>query len=366
MKQTILKLLENYRRFLFACHGYTSNGVMPKGVPCNVEDPTIETTHGDVVHPCVRYIEEGFEGHQWWMVYTPYYAGNDKLENPRLCYADALQGEPPIEWKFYCSIANTPDTGYNSDPTLFFIDGKLYVFWRECLTLRAKELGCSMLTVGCRVHENQVTYMNEPILMESSTLTDKEVCPTFITNGEGYKAYSIHMGWNPDFIYRIPPKIGSVFFKYRILNILDALGLCNLTKSFGVAVWSSSSLEHAFRYLRTVQFGNMSKLYQPWHMDLFKSSLVEESTIYAVVQSRQRHARICLAKSLDGEQFCFFHKPLLTSKNIGMIGLYKPTALQVGSNLYLYYTVIDNKDDNLHRLFVSSINWKDLLCKISE
>ena len=81
MKQTILKLLENYRRFLFACHGYTSNGVMPKGVPCNVEDPTIETTHGDVVHPCVRYIEEGFEGHQWWMVYTPYYAGNDKLEN---------------------------------------------------------------------------------------------------------------------------------------------------------------------------------------------------------------------------------------------------------------------------------------------
>lgn len=366
MKQTVLKLLENYRRLLFACHGYTSNGVMPKGFPCNVEDTTIETTHGDVVHPCVRYIEEGFEGHQWWMVYTPYYAENNKLENPRLLYADALQGEPPTEWKFYCNIVNTPETGYNSDPTLFFDGGQLYVFWRECLTTRAKELGYSMQTVGCRVHEHQLTYMNDPLLTESSTLTDREVCPTFIASGENYRAYTIHMGWHPSFIYHIPPKIGSFLFRYKIIYILDALGLCNLTKSFGVAIWSSSFLNHTFRYLRTVQFDNMSKLYQPWHMDIFKSSLKEDSSIYAVIQSRQRHARICLAKSLDGELFFFFNKPLLTSKTIDMIGLYKPTAVQVGNNLYLFYTAIDNKDDNLHRLFVSAMNWEDVLSKMSK
>ena len=99
-------------------------------------------------------------------------------------------------------------------------------------------------------------------------------------------------------------------------------------------------------------------------MDIFKSSLKEDSSIYAVIQSRQRHARICLAKSLDGELFCFFNKPLLTSKTIDMIGLYKPTAVQVGNNLYLFYTTIDNKDDNLHRLFVSVMNWEDVLSKM--
>ena len=74
IKYLTLRALEGCRRFLLSCHGHPSKGIMDAGVPCNVEDPTGDITHGDVVHPCVKFIEEGFEGHQWWMVYTPFYA----------------------------------------------------------------------------------------------------------------------------------------------------------------------------------------------------------------------------------------------------------------------------------------------------
>ena len=173
------------------------------------------------------------------------------------------------------------------------------------------------------------------------------------------------MKWYPDFIYRIPSIFAKKLFKYKIIYILDALGICDLNNSRGIAIWESDSLENTYKYLRTVQFNKTSKFYQPWHMDLFKSNAENDKTLYAVVQSRQRHARICLARSTDGETFSFYDKPLLTSKTIGMIGLYKPTALQIGDKLILYYTAVDNNDSNLHRLFVTSMDWKDLLYKMT-
>ena len=81
-----------YRHLLYRLCRRSESGVLSSWTPCQVEDPTVEQTFGDIVHPCVRYIEEGFEGHQWWMAYTPYYGGNAELENPRLCYLDVYKG----------------------------------------------------------------------------------------------------------------------------------------------------------------------------------------------------------------------------------------------------------------------------------
>ena len=365
MIQIVLRGLEWYRRFLFTCHGYPSKGTMPQGFPCNVEDPTIEITHGDVVHPCIRYIEEGFEGHKWWMVYTPYYAENGKLENPRLCYTDVSNGEPPTEWKYYCSIVDMPEIGYNSDPTMLFCNRQLYIYWRENKTPKAKAHGYSRLTVGCRVCKKQITLLSEHQLMETSLFFDKEVCPTFLERNGTFHAYSIHVDWDPKFVFQIPSFLASKLYKYKIIYLIDALGWCDMNKCHGVAIWNSDSLEKTFHYLRTVQFENASKLYQPWHMDIFQSNEQDDDALYAVVQTRQRLARICLAKSVDGETFRFYDKPLMTSKTAEMTGLYKPTALLVGNKFYLFYTVRDNKDCNLHRLFVTSLDWKALLDKMT-
>ena len=365
LKILILRVLERYRRLLLSCHGYSSNGVMSSGIVCNVEDPTIDITHGDVVHPCVRYIEEGFEGHQWWMVYSPFYAENDKLENPRLCYADAAEGDLPTKWKFYCSIAETPEKGYNSDPSLLFKDGHLYVFWREYKTPNAMLNGFSSLTVGCMVQEKHLISFSTPQLTEVSELVDKEVSATIISNNNAFRAYAIHTDFVPNYVFRVPFGLGGKLYDFKIVFLLDALGISSVNRSHGVAIWDSEYLGQTFCYTKTVQFENSSKLYQPWHMEVFEDCVNEEKAFYAVILSRQRHGRICLAKSLDGETFRFYDKPLLTSKNTESIGLYKSSVVQVGNKVFLFYTIHDNKDYDLHRLFVTSANWKDLLFKIS-
>ena len=364
IKFSALGTLEGCRRFLLSCHGYPSKGVMSAGVPCNVEDPTADVTHGDVIHPCVKYIKEGFEGHQWWMVYTPFYAENDKLENPRLCYADTAEGDLPTEWKFYCVIADAPKAGYNSDPTMLFHNGQLYVYWREYETLRVKEKGFTRLTYGCRIHEGQITYFPEPQLTEDSEIGDKECCSTVIAINEAFKAYAVHTDFYPSYIFRLPSSVGGKLYDYKVVFLLDALGISSINKCHGVAIWDSESLEQPFRYIKTVPFDNSPRLYQPWHMEVFEDSVNADKALYAVVLSRQRHGRICLAKSLDGETFRFYDKPLLTSKNTDSIGLYKPSAVQVGNKFHLFYTIHDNKDYNLHRLFVTTADWNELLCKI--
>ena len=360
LKVTFKGALERYWRFLSYCHGYSSKSVMPVGLPCYVEDPTMDITHGDVVHPCVRFIKEGFEGHQWWMVYTPYYAENNRLENPRLCYSDAAEGNPPTEWHFYCKIANTPGEGYNSDPSLLFQNGHLYVFWRENESQSILEKGFVRLTIGCMIKDKQITYFSKPLFTEQSEFSDKEVSSTILSNGEGFRAYAIHADFVPRYIFRVSSSVGSRLYRLKIVRLLDALGIANINTCHGVAIWESESLNRTFSYIKTVPFENSSRLYQPWHMEVFEDGTNGDKTLYAVVQSRKKHGRICLAKSVDGETFRFYDKPLMTSKTAGMIGLYKPSVVQAGNQFFLFYTVCDSKNNNLHRLFVTSADWEDL------
>lgn len=362
-KQLLLRLLEKYRNLLCAIHGFPSISSMPRGVLCHVEDPTRESTYGDVVHPCVRYIEEGFEGHKWWMVYTPYYASNNEMENPRLCYSDTAEGELPVKWSFYCQIAETPEIGYNSDPTMLFHNGQLFIFWRECLTARTNLHDCHMLTIGCKIRGKHITYFTKPQMTENSLTTDREVSPNIIARNDMFRAYAIHVDWNPEYVYHIPNAIARSLYKYKLIYLMDSIGLSDLNKSHGVAIWDSTSLEQDFHYVSTIPFANSSKFNQPWHMDVFNDDLTNTG-VYAVVLSRQRHGHICLARSEDGEKFYFFNKPLMTSKTAGLIGLYKPTAVQAGNNLYLFYTAIDKQDDNLHQLFVTSADWKELMTRM--
>lgn len=360
--------VEKYRRFLYFLNGIPSIGVMPQGKTCHVEDPTIDSTHGDVVHPCVRYIEEGFEGHKWWLVYTPLYAGDDTLENPRLFYADAEDGYAPTEWNFYCFIKGQPEFGYNSDPTILVNDGKLYVFWRECKTPQTKELGCSHATMGCQVSNKSVTYLPKPLMTEDDASNDREVCPTFIRTKETYKAYAMHLSTPmPKFIQRLPGRIGTLFYRYNLLAIAEGLYLYDSAKSRGIAIWEGNSLEKTFRYSKTIPFKNVSRLYQPWHMDFLTSgSSNAKDKLYAIVQSSIKFADICLAWSDDNEHFNFFKKPLLTSKSTGMSGMYKPTALVVDGKFHLYYTARDNEDRHLNRLFVTTMDWSELLDRLKK
>lgn len=361
--QVLLKYITRYRRILYFLHGLPRKGVLSKGVPVYVEDPTFDVTHGDVVHPCVRYIAEGFEGHKWWMVYTPYYSGNDSFENPRLCYADSDNESPPIEWKYYCTIKESPESGYNSDPTILFKDGNLYVFWRECGTPAAKELECEFATFGCRIHDGKITYLPEAQLVnvvgDENKTSDREVSPTLMVINNRLVSYAMHLVFTPRFIFKIPSIFGSFIYRHNIFFVLDALGIYKHIKSMGVAIWVGT-IGHHLQYYKTVQFKGSCRLYQPWHMDLFSEEIDGKRPLYAVVQTSMKFADICLARSDDGEQFNLYKKPLLTCTTQGLEGLYKPTAIVNGNQFYMYYTVRDEQDYNLNKLYVTSISWKEL------
>ena len=355
------KLGSVYRRLLYRLCGRSSSGVLSSWYPCQVEDPTIEQTFGDVVHPCVRYIEECFEGHRWWMAYTPYYGSNAEMENPRLCYSDASDGELPTEWKFYCTIKDKPNEGYNSDPTLLFIDGKLYVYWRENYTAGTRALGMSRATFGCFVENRQVHYLKEAQLWDLYRHKDKEVSPTFLPYLDKPRAYAIDIRFCPKIMYLLSEKMARRV--YRLLDYTEKLGLYSRFRCHGVSIWESETFEGQFKYKKTVRFRARNHLYQPWHMDLFFAPS-NQADLFAVVQSNINRADICLAKSEDGEKFRLLRGPLLTSISIGMKGLYKPSAVVVGNNFFLFFTARDIDNPMLHRLFVAPIAWDELLNRI--
>ncbi len=366
-KQILIALIKRYRQFLYLCHRQPSVGLMHRGIPCLVEDPYANITHDDIVHPCVRYIEEGFEGHQWWMVYTPLYGGDDHMENPRLCYADSNNDMPPTRWKYYCIIKNQPESGYNSDPSLLYYRGELYVFWRECHTEATKKAGYDYATFGCIVHNGATTPLPEVLLLnvtsEDERTHDREVSPNFWSHNNKLKAFAMHQKFDPNFVFHIPFNLGRFLYRYRIFELSDALGLYNKIKNIGIAIWEGDSLYKQFKYIDTTKIKNVSRLYQPWHMDIFQNA-EEDTTLYAIIQTSQHFADICLGRCDDGLQFRLFKKPLLTSRSIGLSGIYKSTALIVGDNLYLYYTARDNQDLKLNKLFVTTAKWSEILHSI--
>ena len=84
-----IKMVEKvgYRRLLYFLHGMTTMGVMHSGKQCEIEDPTFKITHGDVVHPCVRYFDEPFEGGGEAVVYLAD-GGTNVVKSIHLGYYD--------------------------------------------------------------------------------------------------------------------------------------------------------------------------------------------------------------------------------------------------------------------------------------
>lgn len=348
-------LLRAFRQIQYKIYARHQNGIMPSGELCTHISFEDDTNHGDVVHPCVRYIPEGFLGHKWWMVYTPYYAANANVENPVLCYADSDPAIAPIEWRVYCLVQEQPEKGYNSDPTLFYDEGNLYVMWRENLTKRCDEAGFVRATFGAKVINGGIGEVFGPLVGTKDFDVDPEVSPTFIKQAGKYRCFSMHLKFHSKHIHclnGVPKRVVSA-----LALILDILGIWSQQKSYGIAQWSAEKLEGPYTLDRTVKFTNCNKLYRPWHMDLFEN----KGVLYAIVQTNQCNADICLAKSMDGEHFMMYQKPLITNKSINMVGIYKPTGLVVDRKFYLYYTAQHPHDRKLNILCRTCSGFDDIL-----
>lgn len=356
------KLLSSYRRFQYNLHGRYVYGVMTSGLEVLVDPFRIEENHGDIVHPCVRYISEGFEGHKWWMVYTPYYSSNAALENPILCYAEETDPTtPPTKWKVYCLVSEKPIDGYNSDPTLLFDGGQLYVLWRENIISNKEKYDYWRATFCARVEDGRVEKCsNKAIVQTNDDEIDAETCPTLMKEVDGtYTCYGMHLQFHSKKLKTLRQPIRNIL--NRLVLVSDLLGVYSQQKHFGIAIWKGEAPNKPFDYLRTVKFRNCNKLYRPWHMDFFDY----EGKRYAIVQTNMSNADICLAISDDGENFTFFKKPLITNATIGKLGIYKPCAGVTTDGLfYLYYTAQDVENRSLNKLYLTEMSFNKLLAEI--
>lgn len=352
-------ILKSYRKLQYAICGRSHIGVMQPGELCTHDPYEQDINHGDVVHPCVRYIPNGYEGYNWWMVYTPYYQSNDKTENPILCFSTSKEHEFPTHWHIYCQVQGQPLKGYNSDPALLYANNSLYVFWRENLTKRCEQSGYARATFGGVVKDGQIKNVFGPVVGTEDIEEDHQTSPEFLQDNDGsFRCLAMHLTFHAKWPKRLPTKLYRIVEKLFLAS--DLAGIWSQQKSHGLAQWRSQSIDGQYLYEETVKFLGKNKLYRPWHIDFFEW----QNKLYALVQTNQCNADICLAVSEDRKKFAFFKRPLMTNETCGKVGIYKPTGGVIDGIFYLYYTAQDWSNRSLNKLYLTTMDFNKLLERI--
>lgn len=316
-----------------SCHKSSEplyDDVMELGVKLVAPTPSPEKYFHDLIHPCVRYIEGGFAGHDWWMVATPYRGNDDSIENPILFYGDSRDGGlPPLEWTPVGVIEDTPSKGYNSDASILFDKDKLWVFWRENHTDDCHSHDYERATFG-RYTLDGITFSDKKIFAGEKSLTrDAELCPIIIQKENEILLYGAN--------YEFKPK----------------------RRFHGLAIWTINDndlLNNQFT-LKEIRDIDCPSFLKFWHFDLFFYS----GKYYCVVTPEKANA-IYLGISNDGVNFRFWSKPLLSAKNTGRNYFYKPSALVKDGVFYLWHPVAEqNVKPRTSRIWMSQIEFDKLI-----
>lgn len=156
---------------------------------------------GQLVHPHVLFVPEGFGGYQWWMAMTPYPSTNDQYENPSiLCSTDGLT------WTVPAGLTNPligpPATAgaFNSDPCLVVVGGVMFCFYR---TVDGAFSGA----------EERISYFTSldgstwsgPTVTLTHDGNDALVSPAVLHNGATglWEMWGVRPGYSPNKIVRL-------------------------------------------------------------------------------------------------------------------------------------------------------------------
>ncbi len=97
----------------------------------HLDIPTYEGS-GQAIHPDVLYFPDGWNGHRYWMAFTPYPNSNDIYEDPSIVVSDDNE-----TWVVPEGLTNPIDTkpaqGYNADTELVYNDttDELYLYYMQ-------------------------------------------------------------------------------------------------------------------------------------------------------------------------------------------------------------------------------------------
>ena len=126
----------------------------------------------DTYHPSVVYVEEGWCGHRFWMVQTPYSVIDIKPYNDRYELPCVLFSDDGIHWT---SIPNNPIDdlmpediaahNYLSDPHLILKNNQLELYYRYTI-LKDKQLVGNKTVLYRRVSKNGVDWSEREVIVD--------------------------------------------------------------------------------------------------------------------------------------------------------------------------------------------------------
>lgn len=149
---------------------------------------------GQLTHPGVRYFPDGWCGHKYWMVATPYPNSAIELENPCVWYSDdgytwSAEGIPnPLDLPL---MVDGVQASMNSDPHLLLRpDGVMEVWWR---TNYWENSGEGLYTVVYRRTSTDGTNWTdkEELYRALTGGSDGIVCPVVMHEDGVYKIWAV-------------------------------------------------------------------------------------------------------------------------------------------------------------------------------
>lgn len=324
---------------------------MPIGEKVVVHTISPEKYHDDCLHPCVRY--DALSG-SYFMAQSPYYAWDNKVENPIFYSSDSY-----MQWTDGHLIAETPETGYNSDPNICLSsDGSIYFIWRECYTPLCDSLKAHEVTVGGKIVNNFLSK-KEVYCINHLPNGDIEQAPVMIEHGGERYIYAAWYQYEP-----IRKNKGIAIWKEDVASANRGGGqTCKCQFVDSIAFESCITAD---RVLNIPLFGHIFYIPKPLYHDLWHFDLFEYANKLYMVSVAEKGDNIMLSVSEDWRHFKTFHKPLVNNHYTeNFCGYrqyyYKPTAFVKDDTLHVFYTANAKEDPKRNQLYHTSLPAKKIL-----
>ncbi|MBI9032561.1 T9SS type A sorting domain-containing protein [bacterium] len=173
-------------------NGYTAtNALNPLDIESYIAD------NDEVVHPDVIYIENGWNGYEYWMVFTPFPNSEPQFENPSI-----VASHDGINWELPQGLTNpiiTPydesfnsNNYYHSDPDLIMSEDNstMYVFWRDHAGWRYEKLKYVYSTDGINWSLTQEVFSVDGNI-------ERILSPAIVRDSISYKMWTVDTKTNP-------------------------------------------------------------------------------------------------------------------------------------------------------------------------
>ncbi len=330
---------------------YYPQQLMPIGEAIDVHTIDLDKYHNDCLHPCIRY---DVKSRKYYMAQSPYYAWNNKVENPMFYVSEDYK-----VWNNGILIADTPEKGYNSDPNICICEnGDMIYLWRECGTPLCDSLGCTRATVGGTLKSDGTLAEKHVYCINDSDIEDTEQCPIMIEhNGEKY----IYAAW-----YQFEPVRRNKGIAIWKQDAQSAKGGGHMSEYSFVGKLPFESCATVDRCAQVRLFNHIFYCPKPLYHDMWHFDLFEHHDKLYMVSVAEKGDNMILSVSKDWIHFRTFRKPLVnnhyTENYCGYRQYYyKPTAFVKDDTLHVFYTANAKDDPNRNQLYHTAAPAKQVL-----